>query len=593
MAKRSGLSYVQKTVLPYLALLIVSLAGVGLSTTRFFERFVMQNWEKELTSEVSLASEVLSIEPIISQENPDLTEQALHLSEVTGNRITIIQADGTVVGESDHAVAGMENHLLRPEIQAALAGQTQVAIRLSTTMHQRYIYAAAPIFDDQGNIIGVVRSAKTLADYDATIARFRIILLITAGCSLILAILFMLLQSTRRLNPLRKISEAIYQSSEGELKVIEGKERKDEIGLIVAAHNAQVEKINQQIHTLQDERTKLAAILNNMNDGVILVNAEGLVTLINPGAQKMFATTMSPDEEHSLIEVVRQHQIVELWKQTLASGKAQSAMIQTSLEKESLQAIASMLGPVLPGEVLLLFQDLTQLRKLETVRKDFVSNISHELRTPLASLKALSETLQDGALNDPTVSSHFLGQMDDEIDNLTQIVQELLELARIESGKVPFEKRKVKVDEILSPSVERMRLQAERSGISIEAKINPGLPAIEVDLMRIQQVFVNLIHNAIKFTPPGGKILTSAVKENGSIIFSVADTGAGIPATDLERIFERFYKSDRSRSSGGTGLGLSISRHIIEAHGGKIWVESIQGKGSIFYFSIPIHSTKS
>ena len=255
MAKRSGLSYVQKTVLPYLALLIVSLAGVGLSTTRFFERFVMQNWEKELTSEVSLASEVLSIEPIISQENPDLTEQALHLSEVTGNRITIIQADGTVVGESDHAVAGMENHLLRPEIQAALAGQTQVAIRLSTTMHQRYIYAAAPIFDDQGNIIGVVRSAKTLADYDATIARFRIILLITAGCSLILAILFMLLQSTRRLNPLRKISEAIYQSSEGELKVIEGKERKDEIGLIVAAHNAQVEKINQQIHTLQDRKS--------------------------------------------------------------------------------------------------------------------------------------------------------------------------------------------------------------------------------------------------------------------------------------------------------------------------------------------------
>lgn len=593
MAKKTGLSYVQKTVLPYLVLLIFSLTGIGLSTTHYFEQFVMQNWEKELTAEVSLASETLSAEAMSSWTTGDLTEQALHLAEVTGNRITIIKSDGSVVGESDHAVAGMENHLLRPEIQAALQGHIEVTVRLSTTMHQRYIYAASPVYDQQGNIIGVVRSAKTLADYDATIARFRIVLLITAGCSLFLAFACMILQSTKRLNPLRKVSEAIYKSSDGELKVIEGRERKDEIGLIVAAHNTQVEKINQQIHTLQDEHTKLAAILNNMTDGVILVNADGLVTLINPGAQKMFATTMSPDEEHSLIEVVRQHQIVELWKQTLSSGKTQNAMIQTSLEKESLQVIASMLGPVLPGEVLLLFQDLTQLRKLETVRKDFVSNISHELRTPLASLKALSETLQDGALNDPSVSSHFLGQMDDEIDNLTQIVQELLELSKIESGKVPFEKRKVKVDEILSPAVERMRLQAERSGISIEVQLNPGLPAIEVDLMRIQQVFVNLIHNAIKFTPPGGKILTSAVKENGAVIFSVADTGMGIPATDLERIFERFYKSDRSRSSGGTGLGLSISRHIIEAHGGKIWTESVQGRGSTFYFSIPIHSTTS
>ena len=592
MVKKVGFSYVQKTVLPYLALLLISLAAVGFSTTRFFEKFVLQNWEKELTSEVILASETLSEDNHTFLAATDLSEKTQHLAEVTGNRITIIQADGTVVGESDHAVAGMENHLLRPEVQAALQGRTETTIRLSTTMHQRYIYAAAPILDDQGNIIGVVRSAKTLAEYDATIARFRTILLITAGGSLLLAIVGMFLQSTRRLNPLRKVSEAIYKSSEGELKVIEGRERKDEIGLIVAAHNTQVEKINQQIHSLHDEGTKLAAILNNMNDGVILVNAEGLVTLINPSAQKMFTPTVSLDEEHSLIEVVRQHQVVELWKQTLATQKSQSTLIQTSLAKESLQVISSMLGPVLPGEVLLLFQDLTQLRKLETVRKDFVSNISHELRTPLASLKALSETLQNGALNDPTVSGHFLGQMDDEIDNLTQIVQELLELARIESGKVPFEKRRVRVDEIITPAVERMRLQAERAGIAIGVELKPGLPAIEVDLMRIQQVFVNLIHNAIKFTPPGGKILVAAGKENGSIIFSVADTGTGIPATDLERIFERFYKSDRSRSSGGTGLGLSISRHIVEAHGGKIWVESIQGKGSIFYFSIPTEPTK-
>ena len=178
--------------------------------------------------------------------------------------------------------------------------------------------------------------------------------------------------------------------------------------------------------------------------------------------------------------------------------------------------------------------------------------------------------------------------MDDEIDNLTQMVQELLELAKIESGRVPFEKKECSVDEIVSRPVERMRLQAERSGINIDTKIDKDLPTLQVDLTRIQQVFINLIHNAIKFTEPGGKIKLSASRENNQIIFGIQDTGVGIPSNELERIFERFYKSDRSRSSGGTGLGLSIAKHIIEAHGGNIWAESDPGEGSKFYFSIPI-----
>lgn len=583
-----GLSYVQKTVIPYLILLAVALAAIGISTSRFFEQFVLDNWKEESTSEATLAAESLSNRFSSFSSSEALNTDASHIAEITGDRITIILSDGTVIGESDHATTGMENHLQRPEVQAALKGNIVPVIRLSATMHQRYLYVAAPVLDDHQSIVAVVRLAKTLANYDATIARFRSILLIAAGCSLIISILLMLIQSARRLNPLRRISEVIFKSSEGELKLIQGKKRSDEIGLLVSAHNTQVERINLQIQSLQNERTKLAAILNNMNDGVILVNPDGLVTLVNPTAGKMFNNVLDTGQEESLIEVVRQHQIVELWKKVIQTGMTQSTTIQTSMEKESIQVIASLLGPVLPGEVLLLFQDLTLLRKLETVRKDFVSNISHELRTPLASLKALSETLQAGALKDPSVSDRFLHQMDDEIDNLNQIVQELLELAKIESGKVPFERQRVSVEEIINRPVERMRLQAERSGILIESSIPAKLPALYVDILRIQQVFINLIHNAVKFTPPGGKITVSAVKENGQITFSITDTGAGIPAADLQRIFERFYKSDRSRSSGGTGLGLSISKHIIEAHGGQIRVESVQGKGSTFHFSIPI-----
>lgn len=583
-----GLSYVQKTVLPYLLLLAFSLLAIGITSTRFFENFVMENWKQELASEANLIAGQLAGEFSNATDKSDLSDLARHFQEVTENRITLVLIDGTVVGESDFSLPEMENHLQRPEIQGALHGNFEPTIRYSTTLQQRFIYVAQPVTQSD-QIIGVVRVAKSLAEFDASTKKFRILFFSVAGISLILSILFMILQSTRRLNPLRQISEQIHASVEGQPGVVSGKERSDEIGLVVAAHNSQVEKIRQQMQSVQNERTRLSAILFNMTDGVVLVNADGLVTLINPAAEKMFSSDLEAADGDSLIEVVRQHQVVELWKKAIETQKTQSATIQTSMEKDNILVIASLLGPLLPGEVLLLFQDLTLLRKLETIRKDFVSNISHELRTPLASLKALSETLQGGAINDTAVSSRFLKQMDVEIDNLTQIVQELLELSKIESGKVPFVKKNCSIEEIISRPVDRMQMQAERSGITLVADASRNLPQLKVDLVRIQQVFVNLIHNAIKFTPPGGKITIRAEKEDQNIVFSISDTGVGIPAADLNRIFERFYKSDRSRSSGGTGLGLSIAKHIIEAHGGEIWVDSIQGAGSTFSFSIPIN----
>ncbi|MCX6053345.1 MAG: ATP-binding protein [Chloroflexi bacterium] len=580
-------SFVQKTAVPYLILFLITLLGIGISTSNYFERFVLASWEEELTIEASLISKQADVLAILADPSLDFSMQERELAEITGDRITIIQSDGTVVAESNHDSSSMENHLERPEVKAALSGKIEPTIRVSSTLHQRYLYVAVPLTQDQ-KILGVIRLAKSLSLYDATIARFRTILYALTGVSLAIALLIMTLQASKKFNPLKKISEEITSMSKGELKPLEGGNRNDEIGLLVKAHNHLVEKINIQFEKLETEQTKFKAILSNMTDGVILVDGDGKVKLINPAAKKLFSSSLSTKEGNSLIEVVRHHQIEDLRKQTLTSGKTQIATIQISLDKDQIQIIASLLGPVLPGEVLLVFQDLTLLRKLETIRKDFVSNISHELRTPLASLKALSETLQNGALSDPTVSNRFLTQMDEEIDNLTQIVQELLELAKIESGRVPMEKKKTSVGEIVSSPVERMKLQAERAGILLVAKIPATLPDLAVDLPRIHQVFINLIHNAIKFTSPGGKITLGAFQQKEEVIFSVADSGSGISPEDLQRIFERFYKSDRSRSSGGTGLGLSIARHIIEAHQGRIWAESVQGEGSTFFFSIPL-----
>jgi len=236
----------------------------------------------------------------------------------------------------------------------------------------------------------------------------------------------------------------------------------------------------------------------------------------------------------------------------------------------------------------MLFQDLTRIRRLETVRRDFISNISHELRTPLASLKTLTETLRTGALEDPPAARRFIYRMETEVDALTHMVSELLELTRIESGQVPLKLKAVAPKKILTKAKERLGVQAERNHLEIKLDCPKKLPRVQADRPRLGQVLVNLLHNAIKFTPEGGEIFLSARLQGNTILFSVHDTGSGIPADDLPRIFERFYKTDPARSSGGTGLGLAIARHLVEAHGGRIWAESIEGQGSTFYFTIPV-----
>ena len=238
---------------------------------------------------------------------------------------------------------------------------------------------------------------------------------------------------------------------------------------------------------------------------------------------------------------------------------------------------------------LVVVQDLTRLHQLQTMRRDFISNISHELRTPLASLRALVDTLNDGALDDPVAAQRFLKHMEVEVDALTQMVQELLDLSRIESGNAVLQLAAVPAATVIAHGAERLRTQAERAELDLQIALDEALPNVHVDVGRIEQVITNLIHNAIKFTPAGGVITVSALaRENSTVMVKVADTGVGIAYEDQPRIFERFFKADRARSGGGTGLGLAIAKHIVQAHGGRIWVDSKPGRGSAFYFTLPI-----
>ncbi len=342
---------------------------------------------------------------------------------------------------------------------------------------------------------------------------------------------------------------------------------------------------DQRLSVVTAERTRLAAILDQMTDGVLIADDGGRILLANPAAERLLGEGRGLPGT-SVAIALRHHQLVDAWRKCQQTGEMQIETVELPASRQFIQIVA--IPDRQTGGSLLMVQDLTRIRRLETVRRDFISNVSHELRTPLASLKALTETLQEGALEDPPAARRFLGRIQTEVDALTQMATELLELSRIESGQVPLEFKSVSPAKLIQSAAERMKTQAERSGLNLQVERPADLPKIRADLPRLEQVLVNLIHNAVKFTAPGGEVTLSAVAQGSFVCFMVRDTGVGIPSDDLPRIFERFYRVDRSRSGGGTGLGLSISRHLVEAHGGRVWAESVEGHGSTFFFTIPL-----
>lgn len=338
-----------------------------------------------------------------------------------------------------------------------------------------------------------------------------------------------------------------------------------------------------QLLNLNAERARLSTVVDQLTDGILLADAQGQVQFANLAAKKIFE--IDDPLQRSVAEVIRNYQLIETWRKSQQARELCVESVELPSRKKILQLI------VIPDEhaegSLLVAQDLTHVRKLETVRRDFISNISHELRTPLASLKALTETLQDGALSDLEVAPHFLNRINTEVDALAQMAQELLDLSRIESGQVELNLAPLSPQMLLASVAGRMKLQVERAGLKLSVNCEERLKDIMADKNRLEQVLVNLIHNAVKFTKPGGEISLFAESVTGAMRIGVRDSGIGIPVENLNRIFERFYRVDRSRTGSGTGLGLSISKHIVEAHGGKIWAESEEGYGSVFYFTVP------
>ena len=577
---------------PYILLILLVFGGLGIYLSNFVRQTYLTNLQTSLTTQAHLvADEVVVI--VKSQEDPSVIEEfSKKWDKILNARVTIIAKDGTVLGDSQEDHTQMDNHSNRPEVMKALNTGEGTSVRFSNSVRLDLMYTAVTI-KDGNQVIGIARIALPLTQVEHNITMLRSTIVASIFLASLLSIAVATFIADRTTRPLRQLTGQAAKISSGETENVFLHFSNDEIGDISRAIRSMALQQHNQIETLSKERSLLAAVLDQMTDGVIIADPSGHVQMLNPAAERMLGVKQQDSINHSLAETLRLYQVVDIWKRCRDTSETQVVLIDQVPRHISLQCIATPLGQTLPGSTLLLFQDLTRIRQLETIRRDFIRNISRELHTPLASLKTLIETLQEGGLEDPPGAKILLQHIETEVEALSLMVSELLELSRIESGRVSLQLELVSPHAILDQAVEQLRLQVEQANLELHQEYPQSLPAILVDLPRIEQVVVNLLHNAIKFTPAPGEIWINAWKETqagktSSVVFSVKDTGVGIPAADLPRIFERFYKADRARSGKGTGLGLAIARHIVEAHGGQIWAESVEGKGSTFYFKIPI-----
>lgn len=380
---------------------------------------------------------------------------------------------------------------------------------------------------------------------------------------------------------LRQIETSARLVASGDLK-----QRVPGEGPLARSFNDLVAALGERLEGAAQERSRLVAVLNSSIDAVLAVDSEGRITFANAAAEALFER--SPDElvGSPFGWVVPEEQAIEALRSSREAGEARS-VISERPNHQFLQVVTTPIAGGGEWAALAVFHDVTDVKRTEQVRRDFVANVSHELRTPLAAIKSLIESLEAGALDEPETAKDFLERANHEVDRLVRLVEELLELSRIESGEVPMAKEPLDLAEVIEAAADRLRPQARSLGVELSWQVAPDLPAVLGDAEHLERVVVNLLLNALKFTPSGGSVRVLAAAHEGAVAVSVSDTGAGISAEELPRVFERFYKVDRARGSAGTGLGLAIVKHTVEAHGGRVSVESAGSGGSTFTFTVP------
>ncbi len=577
-------SFQWRIAIPIIILIVAIMGILGIYLTGYVRDSQLDNLRFHLKQEALITAEA-ALPLLRSGDSPD--SLAKELGNAIDSRITIIAPDGTVLGDSIEEPGKMENHSTRPEVKDALASGLGESTRYSTTTNKQMMYVAVPV-TGEGKIYGISRVALPLTTVNSSVNHVTRTIILATVIITILAVLAIWLIARTTTRPIRRLTRAAQRIAAGQLGQKIAISTKDEIGQLAHAFNNMSANLKTTVDDISTEKTKLANILANMADGVIMTDADGNIILANPAAGNLFGFKEADAVNKPVIEIVHDHEVDEILKQCLKTGKQQSTQFEAEVTRRFLRAIALPLqhhGRLY--EVLVLLQDLTELKNLQTMRRDIVGNISHELRTPIAGIKAMVETLQNGAVDNRETAQDFLSRIQGEVDRLTQMVAEITQLSRIETGRAELRMQPVNLNTLIEEVLTEMSPLAEKQQITLDKELTANLPAVPADKDRIRQTIINLVHNGIKFNKTAGKVTVFTTYNDNSVTVSITDTGTGISKEDLPRVFERFYKSDKARTGGGSGLGLAIAKHTIQAHGGDIRVHSAEGKGSTFTFSLP------
>jgi two-component system phosphate regulon sensor histidine kinase PhoR len=582
-----------KLALAFVLLLLCVLLAVDFLADQALQR----DFERTGFQQLEVIARIVQNDPLplgtLPPEKPEETAALLgwvrDLS-ASGARITVITVSGQVLADSQSDPQTMENHAGRPEIVQAMAQGSGRAIRHSATINRDLVYLALKKTSPGGTPY-ILRFALPVESVGQVLWPFRRTLWLASAVILLIAGLVVVLVSRNFTDRIERLTHFSQRVAEGDFQTQSSDGTGDALDRLSDSLNQTARRLDGTIRTLTEERNLSSAILGSMVEGVLVVNAAERVVFANRSFAEILGMGVPPQAGSGLVECVRQTELVEAVRKVLAGElRVESEIVTGTLRQHFFAATVAAVRTTGTDGAVLVLHDVTDLRKLERIRRDFVANVSHEFRTPLTAIQGFAETLQAGAIDDPQNRGRFLQIIVEHSRRLARLTEDLLMLSKMDADRLELEMRRIPVGPFIESCIETSQPRARDRDLTLIVNQAERLPDIAGDRRRLTEVLQNLLDNAIQYTPTGGQILVSAGVEGDQVLFTVSDTGIGIPQADQPRIFERFYRVDvaRSREVGGTGLGLSIAKHLVEGHGGKIWVESEVGHGSQFHFTVPI-----
>ena len=583
----------------YLVVVVLCTAAVGFYAVRSVRDFYFDHTERELQARAALVRE--QVMPAITADTPQQLESLVQrLGRASGTRITIIAADrpgvarGEVLADSDSSPTEMENHATRPEFLTALLGRPGRAVRYSDTLKQDMMYVAVPVTED-GRLSTVIRTAVPLTRVNDALASLYGSIAVSAVIVAVIAALIGWYVSRGISRQMAEIKVGAQRLAAGDFTHKLFVPRVEEFASVAESINHMAEELDDKLRRLTHERNEREAVLASMVEGVLAVDTDERVIAVNAAAARLLDTDSASAEGKSIQEIVRNPDLQHVVAQTLGGHRPVEAdiVMRVGAEERNLQANGTLLHGDDEGDdvgAVVVLNDVTRLKRLEAVRRDFVANVSHELKTPVTSIKGFAETLEDGALDDPDAARRFVRIISGQADRLNSIIEDLLALSTLEqSGDSPLlQLEEADLCDVVAVALEVCGPKADAKSIELRDDCPERLLA-RVSPPLLEQAVVNLIDNAVKYSAEGSTVVVTLEERGGEVVVSVTDEGQGVAREHLPRLFERFYRVDkaRSRDLGGTGLGLAIVKHIAQIHGGRVSVDSMLGRGSTFRIHLP------